>query len=414
MAWRTRISSAFRSSESSETVESVKQLVQFGCLLHLIHEYGVDVTTCVGPSMQPTFNDVGDVVIMERLTPHLHRYTRGDVVIAKSPTNANQTVCKRIRALEGDMVTVPSDLAALMGGTADHKIRIPKGHVWLEGDNSLNSTDSRYYGPIPSALITGRVMLKIWPPLESGFVRCIPPALEATELCRNLDKNSEDHTFATRVQARLRRRAVVRYRDEDSHEESNEMETLPHVVDSAAAASVAAAAAAAAAASAAAAAASATAETTAPTIASAASIVVEDDSASTKKDALATEIKDLDASSTAYPYVRPLPLSGDQAVDENPGEDQQQDANTGQVEEEHSSVLAFLDAEATRGKGKACEPEFSIFHECVRRVQNDVRSDWASDCLSPLGPVLACATATTEVAGQYEDFLRDFPDYLSK
>ena len=403
MAWRTRISSAFRSAEGSETVESVKQLVQFGCLLHLIHEYGVDVTTCVGPSMQPTFNDVGDVVIMERLTPHLHRYTRGDVVIAKSPTNSNQTVCKRIRALEGDIVAVPSDLAALMGETTDHKIRIPKGHVWLEGDNSLNSTDSRYYGPIPSALITGRVVLKIWPPLESGFVRCIPPALEATELCRNLDKNSEDHTFATRVQARLRRRAVVRYRDEDRHEESDEMETLPHVVDSAAAASVAAAAAAAAA------------ETTAPAIASAASIEVEDVSASTKKDALATEEKDIDASSTAYPYVRPLPLSGDHAVDENPREGQQQDANTGQMEEKRSSVLAFLDAEATRGKGKACEPEFSIFHECVRMVQrNDVRGDWASDCLSPLGPVLACATATTEVAGQYEDFLRDFPDYLSK
>uniref|UniRef100_A0A7N6B8I3 Peptidase S26 domain-containing protein n=1 Tax=Anabas testudineus TaxID=64144 RepID=A0A7N6B8I3_ANATE len=40
---------------------------------------------------------------------------------------------------------------------------VPKGHVWLEGDNLRNSTDSRSYGPIPYALIRGRVCLKLWP-----------------------------------------------------------------------------------------------------------------------------------------------------------------------------------------------------------------------------------------------------------
>ena len=55
---------------------------------------------CVGPSMLPTFNHVGDVVVMERVTPFLRSYTRGDVVIAKSPTNANQTV-GRMRVTAG-------------------------------------------------------------------------------------------------------------------------------------------------------------------------------------------------------------------------------------------------------------------------------------------------------------------------
>ena len=73
-----------------------------------MHEYGIDITMCVGPSMLPTFNHVGDVVLMERVTPTLHRYNRGDVVIAKSPTNANQTVCKRIRGLEHDTVILPA------------------------------------------------------------------------------------------------------------------------------------------------------------------------------------------------------------------------------------------------------------------------------------------------------------------
>ena len=38
--------------------------------------------------------------------------------------------------------------------------QVPKGHVWLQGDNATNSTDSRNYGPVPVALIRGRVILK--------------------------------------------------------------------------------------------------------------------------------------------------------------------------------------------------------------------------------------------------------------
>ena len=40
-------------------------------------------------------------------------------------------------------------------------VQIPKGHVWLQGDNTLNSTDSRAYGPVPYNLLQGRVFLKV-------------------------------------------------------------------------------------------------------------------------------------------------------------------------------------------------------------------------------------------------------------
>jgi len=33
----------------------------------------------------------------------------------------------------------------------------------VEGDNSLNSADSRHYGPVPAALIVGKVFFRIWP-----------------------------------------------------------------------------------------------------------------------------------------------------------------------------------------------------------------------------------------------------------
>ena len=42
-----------------------------------------------------------------------------------------------------------------------HVVQVPEGHVWLQGDNPINSTDSRHYGPVPYALLRGRAFLKV-------------------------------------------------------------------------------------------------------------------------------------------------------------------------------------------------------------------------------------------------------------
>jgi len=42
-------------------------------------------------------------------------------------------------------------------------ICIPKGHLWVEGDNPLYSIDSRHYGPIPVSKIKGKCIFKLWP-----------------------------------------------------------------------------------------------------------------------------------------------------------------------------------------------------------------------------------------------------------
>jgi signal peptidase I len=153
------------SEEAEESISgNIWLVVQFGCFLHLINEYLFEVTMCVGPSMLPTFNDAGDIVVLDRLTTRWNPIKRGDVVVARSPTNPKQTVCKRIRAVEGDTVKMSTYFN-------NKKIsKVPEGHVWLEGDNPSNSTDSRYYGPVPAALINGRVVCKIWPWSEAGWM----------------------------------------------------------------------------------------------------------------------------------------------------------------------------------------------------------------------------------------------------
>ena len=47
-------------------------------------------------------------------------------------------------------------------------LRIPKGTVFVMGDNRTDSHDGRCFGPIPKKLIVGRAFLIIWPPSKIG------------------------------------------------------------------------------------------------------------------------------------------------------------------------------------------------------------------------------------------------------
>ena len=42
----------------------VAVLVQFGCFLYILNNYGISSTLCQGPSMMPTLNPAGDVVLV--------------------------------------------------------------------------------------------------------------------------------------------------------------------------------------------------------------------------------------------------------------------------------------------------------------------------------------------------------------
>ncbi|KAL7752015.1 hypothetical protein RI367_002543 [Sorochytrium milnesiophthora] len=151
------------------TVRASRQLlffVKLGAFVHVFHSYVAEVTVfakadyvaqCMGPSMLPTLNMLGDMVVVEKLTPRWGKLELGDVVVAKSVTNPKRVVCKRILGLPGDRVCVDPTKRY------QHYLQVPEGHVWLQGDNFSNSTDSRSYGPVPLALVSGKVVCRIWP-----------------------------------------------------------------------------------------------------------------------------------------------------------------------------------------------------------------------------------------------------------
>lgn len=89
----------------------------------------------------------------------------GDVIVVKHPDRVG-TVCKRVLGLPGDIVTKPTQRTqkeGILDRSLPENLVVPDGHLWIEGDNPWNSSDSRNYGPIPASLIVGRVLVRLWP-----------------------------------------------------------------------------------------------------------------------------------------------------------------------------------------------------------------------------------------------------------
>ncbi len=132
------------------------------------------------PSMEPTLM-IGDRILVDKLSYHLHDVGRGDIVVfAKPPKElADPTIkdlVKRVIGLPGDVIWSSGGRVYIDGkplsepwlppGTVTTGItrqKVPPNEYFVMGDNRSDSQDSRFFGPIPRSLIVGRVVLRIWP-----------------------------------------------------------------------------------------------------------------------------------------------------------------------------------------------------------------------------------------------------------
>ncbi|TPX50753.1 hypothetical protein SeLEV6574_g00701 [Synchytrium endobioticum] len=115
----------------------------------------------MSPTLNPDYSAPShDWVILNKAIPRQDSgIQRGDVVLLTSPTDPDLTLCKRIVAMENDLVNPKENGMASMTW-----IKVPTGHAWVEGDGKLNSeVDSNKFGPVPLGLVTARVDWIIWP-----------------------------------------------------------------------------------------------------------------------------------------------------------------------------------------------------------------------------------------------------------
>ncbi len=160
-------------------------------------------------SMEPTL-DIGQRVLVNRLSHRLGADPGiGDIVTfhpprgadeqparcgaapaegqpcpRPTPTQSSQTFIKRVVGLGGDRIAVRAGhvvrnerlqaeaFAADCGGneTCDfpRAVTVPKGYVFLMGDNRGSSDDSRFWGPVPESWVIGNAFATYWPPNRIG------------------------------------------------------------------------------------------------------------------------------------------------------------------------------------------------------------------------------------------------------
>ncbi|XP_059665062.1 mitochondrial ATP-independent inner membrane protease subunit 1a-like [Cornus florida] len=152
---------------AKEALDQTVLVAKFFCGLHITNTYLCTTAMVYGPSMLPTFNLIGDLVLAERISTRFGKVGAGDVVLIRSPENPRKIVTKRVTAMEGDSVSYVLDPNF---GDRCETVVVPKGHIWVEGDNSYASRDSRIFGAVPYGLLQGRVFWRIWPPDAFGSV----------------------------------------------------------------------------------------------------------------------------------------------------------------------------------------------------------------------------------------------------
>ncbi|KAB8115884.1 hypothetical protein EE612_056683 [Oryza sativa] len=150
---------------AGEAFSRVFLVAQAVCAVHVVNAHVCSFALVMGPSMLPAMNLAGDVVAVDLVSARLGRVASGDAVLLVSPEDPRKAVVKRVVGMEGDAVTFLVDPG---NSDASKTVVVPKGHVWVQGDNIYASRDSRQFGPVPYGLITGKIFCRVWPLKDFG------------------------------------------------------------------------------------------------------------------------------------------------------------------------------------------------------------------------------------------------------
>jgi signal peptidase I len=138
--------------------------------------------------------EVGDRVLVNKLSYHLHDVNRGDVVVFERPPNQPDSgikdLIKRVIALPGETVEGRGCQIYITpaGSTETFVLQEPyldrgwtlrcdfgpvtlgENELWVMGDNRDDSEDSRFFGPISQDLVVGRAFVIVWPISDLGWL----------------------------------------------------------------------------------------------------------------------------------------------------------------------------------------------------------------------------------------------------
>ncbi|MEQ6391368.1 signal peptidase I [Bacillaceae bacterium S4-13-58] len=138
-----------------------------------------------GKSMEPTLHD-GNLLMVNKVIYDWKDVNRFDVIVFHR--NEQDDYVKRVIGIEGDSIEYKNDRLYVNGEfqeeaylqpfreeavgklTEDFTLKeitgeatVPKGYIFVMGDNRQRSLDSRKFGFVPIDLVVGKVDARYWP-----------------------------------------------------------------------------------------------------------------------------------------------------------------------------------------------------------------------------------------------------------
>jgi len=138
-------------------------------------------------SMEPTLQ-IGDRIVINKLSVDFGTVNVGDVIVFKAPPNEHCGVVvpdlvKRVIGVPGDRLSSTGNTIYVNGkalvenwthteplGPPIKKITLKTNQYFVMGDNHNDSCDSRFWGTVPRKDIIGKVFVRIWPLSRFGWL----------------------------------------------------------------------------------------------------------------------------------------------------------------------------------------------------------------------------------------------------
>jgi signal peptidase I len=168
----------------SASWEIVKFVVVTAAIVIPIRAYVAQPFIVSGNSMYPTFKN-NEYLIIDELSYHLRSPERGEVIVFRFPKQPETHFIKRIIGLPGETVIVKDGTVTIDNGheqfkldesyltssfKADSTLKLGDHEYFVMGDNRTASLDSRSWGALPADLVTGRVLVRLFPPSTISFL----------------------------------------------------------------------------------------------------------------------------------------------------------------------------------------------------------------------------------------------------